>query len=288
LILKRSLVCFAISLLVGPVWADSHATLQPQYLALGDSLAFGYNPLVQPANLNQYVGYPRIIAGLVGVGLANASCPGETTSTFIGTSTAFYPPFNCVTMQQQNQLYVSYNGAPNQLAYAVQFLTANPNTKLVTIDIGVNDLALLELNCSTQFAGNPTAITNCELSGLPGTLTTIGQNLSTIFAGLRGTGYKGLIVALDGFPSNYNDAVEVGGITAFNTLVSQVAAPYGVTMADLYVPFQNASTAFGGDTCAAGLLITLSPGTCDTHPDVAGQTLISSVVLQTIEVVAHQ
>ena len=188
MILKSSLVCFAISLLVGPVWSGSHDSTTTQYLALGDSLAFGYSPLVQPPDLNQYAGYARIIAGVAGLGLANASCPGETTSTFIGTSTDFYPGFNCVTMQQQNQLYVPYNGAPNQLAYAVQFLGANPNTKLVTIDIGVNDLGLLEINCSTEFAGNPTAITNCELSGLPGTLTTIGQNLATIFSGLRAAG----------------------------------------------------------------------------------------------------
>src|SRR6202034_4144048 len=72
LILKSSLACFAISMLVGPVWAGSHASIQTQYLALGDSLAFGYSPLVQPPDLNQYVGYARIIAGVAGLGLANA------------------------------------------------------------------------------------------------------------------------------------------------------------------------------------------------------------------------
>ncbi len=36
--------------------ADSN---RPQeYLALGDSVAFGYNPLVDPSNANNFIGYP--------------------------------------------------------------------------------------------------------------------------------------------------------------------------------------------------------------------------------------
>jgi hypothetical protein len=41
-----------------------------------------------------------------------------------------------------------------------------------------------------------------------------------------------------------------------------------------------ASAPFGGDSCAAGLLVKLPDGTCDTHPSLAGQELLASTVLQ--------
>jgi lysophospholipase L1-like esterase len=279
-------VCAAVTLLVGPIWAkNDHNKPQLQYLALGDSLAFGFNPLVQPPDLSKYIGYPLIDAAVLDLGLANASCPGETTSTLIGTSTVYYPGFNCVLMQQQNQLFVPYNGAQNQLDYAVAFLQANPSTKLVTIDIGVNDLGLLQIGCSMQYTGNLQGIVNCEETGLPGTLATIAQNLTTIFSAIRGTGYKKPIVAVDAFAFNYNDPVEVGAITAFNTLTTQVGSQFGVTIADVYPLFERVAASFGGDVCAAGLLVKLPDGTCDTHPNLAGQALVSASVLQ---VLAHK
>ena len=35
------------------------------YLALGDSVPFGYNPLVQPPDLSDYFGYPSIISAII-------------------------------------------------------------------------------------------------------------------------------------------------------------------------------------------------------------------------------
>jgi lysophospholipase L1-like esterase len=266
--------------LVLPAWARNENNQKPAYLALGDSLAFGYNPLIQPPNLSQYLGYPKMVDFIIGDTLTNASCPGETSSTFVGTSTVFFPGFDCVAMRQQNQLFVPYNGAQNQLDYAVAFLAANPNTKLVTIDIGVNDLALLEIGCQTQFAGNPQAIVACEESGLPATLTTIGQNLTAVFSAIRSTGYKRPIVAVDAFAYNYTDPIETGALTLFNQLTSQVGSQFGVTVADVYPVFQTADSGFGGSTCAAGLLLKYPDGTCDTHPNALGQALIAATVLQ--------
>jgi lysophospholipase L1-like esterase len=283
LILQRTVVSLAISLLVGPIWADNNDGKKLRYLALGDSLAFGYNPLVQPPNLSLYIGYPKMVAGVEGLGLANASCPGETTSTFIGTSSVYYPGFDCVTMQQQKELFVPYDGAQNQLDYALDFLKANRSTKLVTIDIGVNDIGILQYNCTVQYSGDPQGLLACEQNGLPGTLATIGQNLGTIFAALRATGYKNTIVAVDAFAFNYSDPVQTAALGAFNTLTGQVASQFGVEIADVYPVFQKAAAPFGGDTCAAGLLVKLSDGTCDTHPNLVGQALVAATVLKVIE-----
>jgi hypothetical protein len=282
-VLKRMFVCFALCLSIRPIWAENDHGKNANYLALGDSLAFGFNPLVQPPDLSKYIGYPKIIAGVLGLQLTNASCPGETTSTFIGTSTVFYPGFDCVAMRDDNQLFVAYDGAPNQLDYAVAFLRATPGTKLVTIDIGLNDVGILQANCTTQFSGNAQAILTCEQNGLPGTLALVGQNLSTIFSDLRATGYKGTIVAVDAFSFNYSDLVESAAISAFNSVTEQAASPFDVTVADIYPIFEHITAPFGGDTCAAGLLVKLSDGTCDTHPNLVGQGIVAFTVLQVLE-----
>lgn len=290
--MRTTLVCLAISLALPPIWAENRPnierTRESQYLALGDSLAFGFNPSVQPPDLLKYIGYPKIVAGIVRLQLSNASCPGATTSTFIETSTTpsdYYPGFYCVPSKNQVfvpsnngetalSYFVPYHGALDQLDYATAFLKANPGTKLITIDIGLNDLGLVQINC----ANTPQ---DCQ-SELSAALATVGQNLAEIFSGLRATGYSGPIIAVDAFSFNYSDPVQTGAIVAFNNVMKQVAGPFDVTVADLYPLFENLAARFGGDTCAAGVLVKLSNGTCDTHPNLLGQAFIASAVIQVL------
>ncbi len=290
--MRTTLVCCAIALSLPPMWAGNLLNIgngkQSPYLALGDSLAFGFNPLVQPPDLVKYIGYPKIIAGILRLQLSNASCPGATTSTFIETSTTpsdYYPGFYCIPSKNQvfvpsnngeAQLtyFVPYDGAPDQLDYATAFLKANPATKLVTIDIGLNDIGLVQINC----ANTPQ---DCQ-SELSTALAAVGQNLATIFSGLRATGYQGPIIAVDAFSFNYSDPVQSGAISAYNTVMEQVASPFDVTVADLYPLFEHLAAPFGGNTCAAGVLVKLSNGTCDTHPNLLGQALIASAVIQVL------
>src|SRR5215831_9406472 len=58
------------------------------YLALGDSVAFGYvPPQAVPAPNYQvahsFVGYPEYLAQQLDEHVANASCPGETTASLL-------------------------------------------------------------------------------------------------------------------------------------------------------------------------------------------------------------
>jgi lysophospholipase L1-like esterase len=249
------------------------------YLALGDSLAYGFNPNV-PYNLAQSIGYPKLVAPALNMGLTNASCPGETSGTLAGTpGSVFLPGFDCVSKQNDGELFVRYGGAPNQLAYAVGFLLANKNTKLITINIGVNDLGILIAQCTAATPTDPAAIAVCEQAGLPGVLGTYGQNLNMIFATIRSAGYGGNIIALNAYAFNYNDPTQVGAITALNQVLAQVSAPFGVAVADGYRAFQIASTPFGGDPCKAGLLIRQASGACDTHPTLIGQGLLATAVV---------
>jgi len=239
-----------------------------RYLALGDSIAFGYNPTV-PVNLNNYHGYPQFVSIGIFQKIANASCFGETSGSFLSTTA---PDFGCRQWKQEgNPLFVAYSGT--QMDYAVSYLLNNPDPDFVTINIGGNDLALLQVNCNFDVT--------CELAGLPTVLATYGQNLFTIFTNLRVQAkYKGPIVLLTYYAFNYADPTQVGAFTELNGIASGIATSFGAKVADGFKAFQIATTPFGGDSCKAGLLIKLSSGTCDTHPSLAGQILLAATVVE--------
>ena len=54
------------------------------YLSLGDSIAFGMDPLVEDmTDPDNYVGYPEYMAQQGNNLVDNAGCPGETSSSFL-------------------------------------------------------------------------------------------------------------------------------------------------------------------------------------------------------------
>lgn len=111
------------------------------YLALGDSLPYGWDPVTLPFPLvapDFHVGYPEIYAGLVGLELTNASCPGETSGSFLDTGAA---DNGCAAVIDNLGIKVDW-GSGSQLGYALGFLEANPDTALVTLQLGTNDLFL--------------------------------------------------------------------------------------------------------------------------------------------------
>ena len=238
-----------------------------RYLALGDSIAFGYNPLVIPVNLDKYVGYPEIVSDALHRKVSNASCFGESSGSFLLLGA---PDTGCAQWRAALPLKASYSGT--QMQYALDYLQANlKKTDLITIDIGVNDLGVLLASCNFDLT--------CAHAGLPGTLATYAQNLAIIFGGIRSAGYTGPIVAVTPYAVNYNDPVQVPGLIALDGALAQVASGYDVQVADAFTAFLVADVPFGGDSCAAGLLIKLPNGTCDIHPSLAGQTLIAQTVV---------
>lgn len=238
-----------------------------RYLALGDSIAFGYNPLVMPVNLDKYVGYPEIVSDLIHRKVANASCFGESSGSFLVLGA---PDTGCAQWRATLPLKVSYSGT--QMQYALDYLRVDlKKTDLITIDIGVNDLGVLLAACK--------GVVTCAELGLPATLAAYAQNLTTIFGSIRTAGYTGPIVAVTPYAVNYNDPVEVDGLIALDAVLAEVASAFHVQVADAFDAFLAADIPFGNDSCAAGLLIKLPDGTCDIHPSLAGQTLIAQTVV---------
>jgi len=252
----------ALALVATPALADE----SPTYLALGDSVPFGFSPFVSPSDADGFVGYPEDLAGLRDVGVRNAACPGETSGSLISTSA---PDNGCEFFRSIGDLHVNYKGS--QLSYAVAFLGAHQHTSLVTMTIGANDLFLLQKACKN--------VTACIVGGLPTLFGSIQANLTAIYQAIRGTGYQGRIVVLTYYVSNYADPVQVFVISSLNAVVSAVTQGFGGRVADGFDAFGAIALATaGGDSCAAGLLIVKPDGSCDIHPSAFGAEVLAQAV----------
>jgi lysophospholipase L1-like esterase len=249
------------------------------YLALGDSVAFGYvPPNAVPApdyfDPHSLVGYPEFLAQDLNEHVANAACPGETSTSML---VAGAPSNGCenspgspVGYRTLFPLHVGYDGT--QMAYAVHYLEAHKHTNLVTIDIGANDAFLCQETTADQCA-----------TELPGVAAQLAANLGTIFHELRDVaGYQGRIVALTYYSLSYTDPAAIAASQFLNGVIGAAAAAHGVTVADGFGAFQGPSEAAGGDPCAAGLLIKLPDGTCNIHPSPAGHKLLAAAIEEAI------
>jgi lysophospholipase L1-like esterase len=241
------------------------------YLALGDSVPFGFITQAgfEYINADNFIGFPDYVGQDLRFHSADAACPGETTGSFL-SSTA--PDNGCRDYREQAPLHVSY--ASTQLDFALAFLRSHPQTRLVTVLLGADDVFLLEDAC----AGDPT----CIASGLPQVLATVSTNMQTILSDIRGTGFRGAIVVVNYYSADYSDAAGTQLTQLLNQALATSAAAQKVVVADVFTAFQVvASSAFAeGNTCRTGLLNALPQNefTCDVHPSQSGQRLIAGVV----------
>ena len=255
------------------VAAPAQAANPAPYLALGDSLSFGYDPTLDKGNAAGFVGYPEEVAQALGLAVTNASCPGESSGHFITTS---LPDNGCGLYRAIFPLHVAYSG--DQLSFALAFLHAHPATGLVTLSIGANDVFLLRNNCAVLSSAS------CFNDNFRGVVTLAAERVWWILSQIRHAGYDGKIVVLTYYARDYSDPTEVLVATALNAYVASVAAVFGGVVADGFEAFRPASVAAGGNPCDAGLLIitNTSPRTCDVHPSPAGRHLLAQAVVQAV------
>jgi len=260
-------VAAAAALLLGG--GSSQAAPGRTYLALGDSVSFGFITQAgfEYGNPENFVGFPEYVGAELRLDPANASCPGETTASFFSATGA---ENGCRPFRTSFPLHVAYTGT--QLGFATTFLTAHPNTRLVTIELGANDGFLLEKSC----AGNAA----CIAAGLPGVLASISSNMDTILRDLRAAGFHGVLMVVNYYSLDYSDATGTALTVALNAAVTSHAQTDGAVVADAFTAFEQAATGAGGKTCNAGLL-NASPQnqfTCDVHPSQSGQKLLAQTV----------
>jgi hypothetical protein len=280
---------------------SSARTTAPSYLALGDSIAFGDDGYVPwgenptRANPANFLGYPTPVAALLRGdpnAVTNLGCPGETTGSFLDTATPdngcnsvtygesstgtliTYEPYKTLGCAggQPCGAYLHTAYGTSQMAAAIAYVTTH-EVSLVTIDLGGNDLLLLEYSCATSTG---TLNLTCVTEALPGVITTAATNVATIGGTLRAYGYTREIVFLTQYATSYTDATQTTVIPLFNTAIAAAVATFGGRLASGYQAFDLASVPEDGNPCAAHLLIPNPDGTatCDKHPSAEGRDLL--------------
>ena len=259
--------------------AQQQSSNNARYLALGDSIPFGYDPQVQPPSTRDYNGYPEMVSRAIRQQVANISCFGETSGSFLGLG----PDLGCLNWKSQGlPLHVGYASSfQTQMDLAVDLLARHKKKiQLITITIGGNDLGQILAQC-TSVGGvfDP----GCAQRELPVGLATYARNLSEILSRIRNTGYSGRIVAVTYYAFNYSPSDPfTPALAALNAVTAQVTREFGGEVADGFKAFGEASAPFGGDACLAGLLVRLPAGTCDTHPSEPGQKVLTSALISAL------
>jgi lysophospholipase L1-like esterase len=266
-----ALAALLLTLCLAPVAGAARST--PSYLALGDSLAFGYSqakfnsllPSGEPASA-YHTGYVDDFAKVLkllhpGLQVVNDGCPGETTDSFINGPCQYQLAF---------PLHHPYVGT-SQLTDAVAYLQAHPGSvNPITLDIGANDaLGLIKETCKLQPA--------CVQEGAPALFAHVAANLGLILGRLRQADPQGQIIVLglyNPFGSSLAGADQL--TAALNETLSQVAAAAGARFANP-LPYFNPPGRLEQPTIC--LLTNMCTPLVDIHPTDLGYAVLAGVVL---------
>jgi lysophospholipase L1-like esterase len=287
--LSLVLTVATFGLLGGPAWAKSKPAGKPpvvrgsQYLALGDSVTFGYmeSGVTPPPNYKDaasFLGYPEQLSAALHLSVANAACPGETSSSLINANG---PSLACENDPQGNAahyrfnfpLHVNYKGS--QLAYALSYLHSHHRVRLVSLMIGANDY----FRCQETTADGCTSA-----SELAAVTATVSKNVHTILSAIRNRAhYHGQLVIVHYYSLNYSSVIGDAQSKVLNGAEDAGARPFHAEIADGYGEFALGSAKAGGSPCTAGLLTQLGGGRCGIHPSYAGQALLAQAVEKAIK-----
>lgn len=256
------------------------------YLALGDSVTFGYEEAqVVPApnyqDASSFLAYPQMLGKELHLSVVNAACPGETTSSLIDTTAQSNgcentPGKGSVGYRTMFPLHVKYTGS--QLAFAVSYLKKHHNVRLVSLMIGANDGFVCQETTPDHCASLP------EETALA---SGIEKNVKTILSAIRNKAkYNGQIAIVNYYALNYADTTATGQSGLLNSSIDAAARPFHVEIADGFGELQAAAAHSGGNSCTAGLLtqLTGAPTPCGIHPSYAGQSLLAQALAKAIRI----
>ena len=278
-LLLSTLACVisASTAVAATITPTTPVTRGSEYLALGDSVTFGYQePNTVPApdyfDPASLPGYPEHLGGELHVSVTNLACPGETSGSLINVHTLSNGCENAY--RKLYPLHTKYSGA--QLSYAVSFLRRHPRVRLVSLMIGANDIFLCEKNTPSHCL-SPTDQNK--------TISTVARNVKKILSTIRTKGrYHGQIAVVTYYSTDYTSALITGVIKKLDSAVVTVAKPFKVEIADGFDQFRLASIKYADHPCLAGLITQLDStvGDCGVHPTYAGSALLAEAVLSAI------
>jgi hypothetical protein len=240
------------------------------YIALGDSVAYGYTHVKFVENFPNEVpsyfeeGYASVYAAKVrntkegtnkGLVLVNNACPGETSGGLSGNLATNRYGEKEVECKYQTQLpmHNMYNGH-SQLEDTIGILTTeNKVTKttpahpveIISLNIGGNDeleaVALCEREIGEEFTNTGTskygatpegAFNGCLVAHLGELKEKIGGNIELAGGGIRHYGYTGPLLILNGYNPN---AIVLPGSNQLVKLINERIEKASIAVGGTYV-----------------------------------------------------
>jgi lysophospholipase L1-like esterase len=238
------------------------------YLALGDSLAFGFTTAKaqagRPASAFD-TGYVDVFAARLarlrpGITTVNYGCPGESTVSFLAGP--------CIWRASGHGLHDDYPGA--QIDAAVGFLHAHPGAvSPITLTLWGNDLREFVTACAAE--------PDCLKAQAPAAISRLAANLTTILARLRAAAPAAEIIVTGAYSPYLGQLATADPlIQTMNTALAAAAAAHRARFADPFPAFnpQGDPAAETAALCRLTLLCTEG----DSHPSDAGYRTIADEV----------
>jgi lysophospholipase L1-like esterase len=272
-------LCLVVSivLLLAPASAPAeHQT----YLALGDSLAFGFRQATfnslnregDPAAESPVYfdkGYVDDLGRLLqpyrpGIEIINDGCPGETTTSFIKGPCEY---------QLEYRLHHPYHGGrhASQLSDAIHYLDTHPGrVSPITLDIGGNDaLGVIYGDCESASA--------CIASHEPALLSEVARNLRLILARLKAHDHGAQIIVL-GLYNPFGSSIAGAGelVARLNATEATQARIAGARFADPLPVFNPPEPLEAPTICR---LLSVCEELHDIHPTYAGYEELANLLL---------
>jgi lysophospholipase L1-like esterase len=256
----------------------------PTYLAVGDSLAFGFTDDTTPSYGDRgYVAdYANYLGATTGIRpyVVNLGVYGETTSTFLnGASGSINPSQFTVggtygngsnSSGPMNLNYTDTTTSQNSLMLSTiaAAKTSGDPINTVSVQIGANDLF-----AAAAAPGFFTETATQQAAQIQQTLATVGTNVATILGELKSQlpntnvvvmGYYNPYAAV---PSNPFSAVAGPAIQGLNSVLQADAQAFGDRFVNTYTPF------LGNE--AQDTYIATSGSLYNVHPNAQGYQLIA-------------
>ena len=160
-----------------------------RYLALGDSIPFGYSPrLEDPWRPERFVGYPEVIEQKTGITTTNLACPGQTAQALVARDV---PDSGCFEARDYARaegsalLHDDYDGT--QLDAALEAVRSDTPPSLISIQGGGNEVLIclddphpkqcLDTVLPKVTGSLSQAVTQLRAAGYPGRVVLVGYHL---------------------------------------------------------------------------------------------------------------